>query len=167
MGGSLKCFNPWLTCVLYTHMNYRKAADHRWITSSGAYSICYQLNRLILYWTCSYRVTIVVGAFIAISRPPSHSCHLQYKHCMWRRQRECFHTLGSAVCIECACLIILVTCIAYLNNACRFLTYVNTWRAQYSLQCPKCVLQLVISVQLTLLHLVYNTHHNSVYSTLV
>ena len=36
---------------------------------------------------------------------------------------------------------------------------INTWSAQYSLQCPKCVLQLVISVQLTLLHLVYNTHH--------
>ena len=78
-----------------------------------------------------------------------------------------FSYVGFSCCIECACLIILVTCIAYLNNAYRFLSYVNTWSAQYSLQCPKRVLQLVISVQLTLLHLVYNTHHNGVYSTLV
>ena len=45
-----------------------------------------------------YLPTIVVGAFMAISRPSPHSCHLQYIGCLYHI-RECFECMAH--CIRC------------------------------------------------------------------
>lgn len=92
-----KHFNPWLTCVLvvlYTHMTLgeQKNRDEEPVQVHTSFVIehhssvetCHTKTEQFLYIALdvySLYAHNFVGAFTGISRPPLHSCHLQYKHC--------------------------------------------------------------------------------------